>query len=518
MLHQFLEDSAERYPDSVSVVDPAGENITYKELNRESNRLCNWLVSAGVSPGDRVGIYLKKSIDAVVSIFGILKAGSAYVPVDPKGSITRNVFILNDCSVKIIILDRQVEPLLRNEFEKIGKEPPCLLIVDSEGTVPYLPLFLKKEPSFNSLKPTKTIIPEPDDLAYILYTSGSTGKPKGVMLSHRNGTAFVDWCTEKFRPDKSDHFSSHAPFHFDLSILDIFLCIKHGAKLFLIGEEVGTQPAELSKFIAEAKISIWYSTPSVLSLLTEYGHLDKYNYSALRYILFAGEVFPLKYLRLLKQLLPQPKYFNLYGPTETNVCTFYEIPFLIPETRFEHFPIGTCCSHMEAKVINKEGGKVQAGHIGELWIRGPQVMRGYWNLEKATHEAFYPEQSGESWYRTGDKVIEDEEGNFCYIGRLDRIVKRRGYRIELGEIEKVLYLHPLIKETAALTVQREEGVQIKVFICCINGKRPSLIELKNFCAKVLSRYMVPDQFYFIDTMPKTSTSKIDYQILKNWKT
>ncbi|PYS38253.1 MAG: D-alanine--poly(phosphoribitol) ligase, partial [Acidobacteria bacterium] len=177
----------------------------------------------------------------------------------------------------------------------------------------------------------------PDDLAYILYTSGSTGKPKGVMLSHRNGTSFVNWCIDTFQPRRSDRFSSHAPLHFDLSILDIYTAFASGGTLVLVSEETGKDPARLADLISKSRISVWYSAPSILTLLVQYGDLQKYDYSSLRMLLFAGEVFPVKHLRALKSLLPKPQYFNLYGPTETNVCTFYEIPSDIPAERTEPF-------------------------------------------------------------------------------------------------------------------------------------------------------------------------------------
>jgi acyl-CoA synthetase (AMP-forming)/AMP-acid ligase II len=224
-------------------------------------------------------------------------------------------------------------------------------------------------------------------------------------------------------------------------------------------------------------------------------------------------VFPLKHLRLLKSLLPEPRYFNLYGPTETNVCTFYEIPREIPPERTQPFPIGRACSHLKTMVVGGDGRLGPAGSEGELCVAGAGVMQGYWNLPENTARAFLA-ASDARWYRTGDVVVESADGSYVYLGRRDRMVKRRGYRVELGEIESALYRHAAVKEAAAIALSDpDEGVRVKVFLSCREGKRPSLIELKAFCAAHLPTYMIPDLFAFPDSLPKTSTDKIDYQRL-----
>jgi acyl-coenzyme A synthetase/AMP-(fatty) acid ligase len=335
------------------------------------------------------------------------------------------------------------------------------------------------------------------------------------MLSHRNAVSFVDWCSEVFAPQSGDRFSSHAPLHFDLSILDLFACIKHGATLVLIGEEVGKDPSRLASLIAEKRISIWYSAPSILSLLAQYGNLERFDYSALRLILFAGEVFPVKHLRSVTAFLPKPRYFNLYGPTETNVCTFSEIPIPIPAERTTPFPIGKVCSHLQTKVINEQQQEIVDSGEGELCVSGPAVTQGYWNLPEQNARVFLTDQTGQQWYKTGDIVTTDSEGNYIFVGRRDRMVKRRGYRVELGEIESALYRHPLVKEAAVIAgADAEGGVRIKAFLSCREEKRPSLVELKRFCAEHLPLYMIPDLFSFPEALPKTSTDKVDYQRLK----
>ena len=512
-LHQLLILSAQKYPDRNAVEESDNGSITYHELDLLSDRLRDWLIHLGVRPGDRVGIYLRKSVDAVASIFGVLKAGAAYVPVDPGAPPARNAYILSDCTVNTVIIENQFVERLSAEFVS-QHELPTLLILDGTGSGIYLKSALERVEADIPVIPG-SFEPSPGDLAYILYTSGSTGRPKGVMLSHQNALSFIDWCSQVFEPNESDRFSSHAPFHFDLSILDIYVSIKHGATLVLVGEEIGKDPLRLAPFISDKRISIWYSTPSILSFLAQYGRLDRYQFPDLRLVLFAGEVFPIKYLRLLKNLLPSPRYFNLYGPTETNVCTYFEIPAMIPESNTKPFPIGEACAHYQIKVIDEQGQEVEIGQMGELIAAGPGVMQGYWNLQEKSAKAFLVDPSGQRWYKTGDIVVQDGDGNYLYVSRRDRMVKKRGYRVELGEIEAGLYSHPDVKEAAVVAVSSDDnGVQIKAFLSFQGGRVPSRIELKRFCAETMPAYMIPDFFSFLDSLPKTSTNKIDYQKLK----
>ncbi len=508
-LHDLLEHSARRRPDHVAVEDPERSvKISYHDLDRLAERVKERLIQAGVRPGDRVGLYGHKSIGTVVSLFGILKAGAAYVPVDPDAPPTRNAFIFQNCAVRAILVETALAGNLRAAFNEQPLSAPTPLH--------FLTAYGVELELLQTAAAEETNVTEPaEHLAYILYTSGSTGKPKGVIHTHSSALSFVDWCSATFEPTEEDRFSSHAPFHFDLSILDLYVPLKHGATLVLIGEELGKQPLRLAPVIAEERISVWYSTPSILRLLVEYGKMETFDYSALRMVHFAGEVFPVKQLRALKACWPHPRYFNLYGPTETNVCTYYELPSEIPEDRTVPFPIGQTCENDRTKVMDEHDRAVPPGEEGELYVSGGSVMQGYWNLPERTAAAFYRDASDTRWYRTGDIVREGDQGNYLFLGRRDRMVKRRGYRVELGEIEVALYRHPAVTEAAVIALPDEEsGVQIKAFLNWTDSTRPSLIRLKQFCVDNLPLYMIPDRFAFLPSLPKTSTDKIDYQELK----
>lgn len=513
-LHGYLQASARRNPDRPAVVEPGEGTITYAGLDQLSDRVRDWLVASGVQPGDRVGLYLRKSIDAVAAIYGTLKAGAAYVPVDAGAPAPRNAYILHNCAVAALIIERRFEERLRSEHALLGAPLPPILCVDVAGAGHGLDAALERSKLALPAPPARTVQAAAADLAYILYTSGSTGKPKGVMLSHDNAVSYVDWCSQLLAPRSDDRFSSHAPFHFDLSILDVHVSIKHGATLVLIGEDVGKDPERLAQLIAAERITIWYSAPSILALLAQYGKLGQCDLSALRVVLFAGEVFPIKHLRALAKLLPDRRYINLYGPTETNVCTFHEVALPIPESQSQPVPIGISCSHVRCKVVDGQGATLAAGEEGELVVTGRGVMQGYWALPDQTARAFLVGADGERWYHTGDLVFEDPAGNYVYVGRRDRMVKRRGYRVELGEIEAGLYRHPLVKEAAVIALADDEtGVRIKAFLSCQQPKHPSLIEMKRFCTQHLPLYMIPDVFEWQEALPRTSTDKLDYQRL-----
>jgi amino acid adenylation domain-containing protein len=513
-LVEALRRSGERNGARVAVRDgTTGTEISYQQLARLSDRLCDRLRHLGVRPGDRVGLHLHKSIDAIVGIVGALKAGAAYVPVDPEAPPHRAAYILNDCAVRVVIADAGLVQGITDALGAYGAIPPMLRLGEPAAALP-IEAALDEAQQRDPAGAAAPHDPSPDELAYILYTSGSTGQPKGVRLTHRAALTFVDWCAREFAPRPDDVYSAHAPLHFDLSIHDVFVSLTHGARLVVIGEELGRDPQRLADTIAKERISVWYSTPSILNLLAVYGHLDRLDFGALRLVLFAGEVFPVPQLRRLVERWPRPRYYNLYGPTETNVCTYFRLPDMIEADRVEPYPIGRMCSPLRGRVVDATGREAGRGQEGELVVAGPGVMDGYWNLPEQTARAFLTDEQGERWYRTGDIVSQDDEGVYIFHGRRDRMVKRRGYRIELGDIEAGLSTYPGAQEVAVVALtDSDHGVRIKAYLRTGGGQRPSIIALKQFCTQRLPRYMVPDTFELVETLPRTSTDKIDYRSL-----
>ena len=505
-LPDLLEASSQRFPHRPAVVDSTGAALTYAELQVQSDALAWFLNDRGVRPGDRVAVAIPKNLEAIVSLFGIMKAGAAYVPMDAWGPVDRGRRILEDSDVRAAIVNGRTTSMVPK-----GSDLPLIAVdrtPDIAGAVPFA----------DAIEAGKSHVlakHEPGDVAYIIFTSGSTGTPKGAMITHANALSFLGWCSTEFRPDETDRFANYSPLYFDASVFDVYLSIKHGASVHLVADELVKRPGDLAAFIARRRLTFWLSTPSALMLLARFGDLDAHDCTSFRIVTFGGEVFPPRLLRELRQRWISSAFYNLYGPTETTTaCTFARIPDEIPADRAAPYPIGFPCSHCSATLLDDQGKPVPAGEDGLLHISGPSVFAGYWNRPAET-AASIVERDGISWYNTGDLARWNPIEGYTYLGRKDGMVKRRGFRIEVGEIERTLYLHPSVAEAAVVAVTDPDStVRIAAFLVW-NGTAPSTVALKTFCAKTLPAYMSPDLFIFLDRLPRTPTEKVDTQALKS---
>jgi|SRR5215469_862281 len=511
LLQQLLRKSAAQYPHKMAVW-ASGRSISYQELENRSNRLAHLLQRYGVKKGDRVGLYFPKSVESIVSMFGVLKLGGIYVPIDPGAPAERVSYILRNCGIRVLITNRDKHRDLDASALQLLL---ASVLVNSElkssnGRNVALWSMLEEFPASDTPRVTLT----ETDLAYLLYTSGSTGRPKGVMLTHQNALTFIEWCSATFQVTSEDNLANHAPLHFDLSVFDIYNAIEAGATVYLVTDEIALFPITLANFIESKGITIWYSVPSALVLLLLHANLQGEKLSRLRTILFAGEIFPMKYVRQLANLVTGAELYNLYGPTETNVCTYYKVdrPRL---AGLETLPIGTACANSEVFAVNDQDQIVTtAGEIGELYVRGPGVTYGYWADAERTSSVVvrnrFQKHYQEKIYRTGDLVSLGEDGNYYFHGRRDGMIKSRGYRIELGEIENALLSHPGVKEAAVIALSDDiVGKRIKAVVSTYGAKTLSPLDLQLHCATKIPKYMIPETVDFIDDLPKTSSGKID---------
>lgn len=524
LIQHLLTESAAQFPHK-EALRFENKSLSYSELDSLTNQIAHALHAAGVQRGDRVGIYVNKSLASILAIFGILKAGGVYVPLDPNAPAKRLAYITRNCDIRVVITASAKLPTLTEFFENGTPLTSVLLtdeLADGANVLPASVQCLFWQDILNyenqALSDVGTI---ETDLAYILYTSGSTGDPKGVMIAHRTIFTFIHWCSDTFKINASDRATSHAPLHFDLSTFDIFVTLKAGATLVLLPEKASVFPINLVKILQNERITVTYMVPSIFSLMVNYGKLAQHDLSNLRLILFAGEVFPIKYLRQLVQAVPQAEYYNLYGPTETNVCTYYKVqPSDLEEGRTEPVPIGMACENMEVFAVDENGQRVtEPGQEGELWARGSCVAQGYWGDPEKTAKVFVHNHLkpyyAETAYRTGDLVVlAEDRKNWIFVGRRDHMIKSRGYRIELGEVEAAIYGHGSVKEAAVVAIPDDLiGSRLKAFVVFHDANAGSVNDVKAYCAQKLPSYMVPENIEVLEDLPKTSTGKINRPML-----
>ncbi|HTL82083.1 MAG TPA: amino acid adenylation domain-containing protein [Bacteroidia bacterium] len=488
-LIERFRNSARHSPDAVALVfpatkNPAEEKITYSVLAERVAQLASHLSSKGLKEGHRVAFIFPKSIDAVIVMLATLSCKATYVPIDAELPADR---------VKLIL--READPhCLINHPDHFPSESPCQQDQMSS--------------KLDLINACVTFLPAEDesnykDLDAILYTSGSTGTPKGVCLSEKNISAFVDWALETFDVSNTDIFSSIAPFNFDLSLFDLYVAFCVGATIVLYDSSFTRNPKSLAASIAKNKISVLYATPSQLNVLYHFGKISSEDLSSLWLVLFAGEVYPAQQLHLWMKAFPHISFWNLYGPTETNVCTCFPVPKTFDETRIDPYPIGKVCKHLEGRISSE----------GELLIAGDNVMEGYRDHEEKNDVAFM-EIEGKKYYRTGDRVEEDVNGDLVYAGRLDRMIKKRGYRIEPAEVEATLSDLESVVECAVTSEKTPDGfTQLVAFLVMNDPEQESVMTIKHFCAEKLPLYMIPDRFVFLKELPKTSSGKIDVSVL-----
>lgn len=514
LLHDVFIESVRKNPEKLAVVEENGKSISYEELDILSNRFAHAFgeMKPSVREKPYVGILSTVHIHSIAAVLGTLKIAAAYVPLDDSSPVDRLQAIVESARLDIICVDPVFYEKYRDLFSMSSIEKVILLDfseIKEDRAISFSELM-----RFPSDSPG-IVSQVADDLAYVLHTSGSTGVPKGIMLTHRNARTFVDWMQKEFQLKAEDVFISRAPFKFDLSIFDLFNCFKAGAKLVCYDwkEKRPLEEKHVSyvRLMEKEKVTVFYTTPSTFIVLMNRGKLDQHKL-ALRQLMYAGEPFPIPKLRRLLDLFPGMAIANIYGPTETNIITYYKIKGPIDSD--DPIPLGHVVDDTEILVVSEDAKRIcKDGEIGELWCRGGTVTLGYLGMEEKTKESLIvsPFHSYPCiFWRTGDFGFKDALGLLHYRGRRDHMVKVKGFRIELGEIESALALYPDFEEFCVTAVPDDAyGHRLYCHYSLIKGKDSGEGILREFLSKYLPDYMIPYRFIYHKSLPKTSSGKID---------
>ena len=523
-LDRLVSRAAQRTPSAPAVraVDAA---LDYAALDAAAQHVALRLVELGVRPGDRVALWAPKSVGAVATVVGIMRAGAAYLPIDPAAPLERARFIVEHCRARVLVVMGGPLSLVASALP--SERPPLDALVVVDGPAPSVEglrtATLEASTARASAGPAggssalDASRPIDADLAYVLYTSGSTGRPKGVAITHAQSLAFVEPATRVFELASSDVLASHAALNFDLSVIDLYCTFLAGASVVLIPERYLPFPAKVATLIQDMGITVWNSVPSALIQLTQHGQLAARDLSKLRLIMFAGEPYPAKHLRALRAAAPHARLLNVYGQTEANSSTYHVVDELPADDQL--LPIGRTFPNYQVFVLDLEGREITApGVEGELYVRSNAVASGYFDDPVRTARAFvqHPLDSArrDVVYRTGDRVSYDAAGALLFHGRADAIVKVRGFRVELGELESIASAVPGVADVAAIAVPDEDVThRLVLYYSAQDGAVvPESVVLEALARRLL-RAMVPERIVFEPALPRTPNGKIDRRAL-----
>ena len=491
-IHALIEAQVERTPDAIAVIC-GDESLSYQELNRRANRVARALQKLGVCADLPVGLCVERSVDGIVGLLGILKAGGGYVPLDPSFPDHRLRLMLDDAQVSIVVTQGHLRSHLHSYGGQVcDVETLCEPTVSGGGENLATPVL-------------------PDQLAYIMYTSGSTGRPKGVAVTHRNLVISLR-ARLRYYPEPVSRFLLTFSLAFDGSVTGIFWTLLQGGQLVIPSEAAHRDPTELAALVEHHHISHVVWVPSLYNAVL--GEALNAQLESLRIVITAGESLPLELVRSHYQLLPHAMLYNEYGPTEATVwCSVYQTT---REEAGARVPIGKPINNMQLYVLDADLEPVPIGVPGELYVAGDCLARGYVNQPQLTQERFlaHPHVAGARLYRTGDLARYREDGNVEFLGRVDQQVKLRGYRIELGEVEYVLSNFPGVYQAAVLLRQdKPEQQRLVGYVTGQPSLKAMLDQVRSYLAARLPQYMVPSVILWVEVMPLTATGKINRSAL-----
>ncbi|KAF9345729.1 hypothetical protein BGX34_004530, partial [Mortierella sp. NVP85] len=504
-IHHLFEQQVEHTPQATALVFN-GQSLTYTELNEYANRLAHHLIILGVQPNSLVAICVERSFAMIIGVLAILKAGGAYVPLDPVYASNRLKDILVDASPSIVVADATGRAAL-------GEAVSSMTVVDPNDLhVTDQPPERNNEESIASSQLVRNpCVPGlvPPNLAYIIYTSGSTGKPKGVMIEHRGVVNLIHGRPESFGISSSSRVLQFTSLNFDHSVSEIFSTLTSGASLHLIQDDIRLDQHQLWRYLMKHSITHVSLTPALLQ-----NSRDMPTMSTLQMLIIMGETLPAELIRSIQPLVPEGRILNSYGPTEITVSA---ITWKCPQSFMgDIIPIGRPIPNKTVYILDQHGQPVPMGTVGELYIGGAGVAKGYLNQPELTSKVFLPDpfacDKEARMYKTGDLARYLPDGNIVFIGRNDHQVKIRGFRIELGEIEARLNEHPLVDKTVVVIVG--EGSDRRLVGYVVAKPDDNLVNtLRSHLISCLPDYMVPAAIVRLDSLPISSNGKLDRKAL-----
>ncbi len=512
LLQDFLEDSARRLPDKVALIH-RGERLTYDAINRKANQIAALLRSQGIRRGDRVAVFFDNSIEAVISLFGILKADAVFLMLSPQLKPPKLAYILDNCGAKALISDtgkiknvpdvvpsaRALEALILNDDRK-KIDPGMHRNVIAWSETENMP------DSQADIRNANIDI----DLASIIYTSGSTGNPKGVMLTHLNMVSAATSITTYLENVPEDIVINVLPLSFDYGLYQVLMTFKFGGTLVL--EKSFVFPYEIVKRMSEEKVTGFPGVPTIFAILLQMKDLKKYDLSSLRYITNTAAALPVSHIKQIRHTFPQARLYSMYGLTECKRVSY------LPPEELDRRPdsVGRGMPNEEVWIVDESGNRLGPGAVGELVVRGSNVMKGYWGDPETTDRVLKPGPlPGERVLYTGDLFRMDEEGFIYFVGRKDDMIKTRGERVSPKEVENALYAAEGVAEAAVIPVPDELlGSAIKAYIVPKDGAGLTDKQLLLHCKKMLEEFAIPKYFEFRDSLPKNASGKIDKLALK----
>jgi amino acid adenylation domain-containing protein len=498
-IHQLFEEQVERTPTETAVIMMGKDSLTYDRLNKKSNQLARHLRDKGVGPDTIVAILLERSLEMSVGIFGIVKAGGAYLPISPTNPVTRiRQLITDSCAPVLLTLGK-----FSSKLDEL-KEMADVIEIDLENEELY------QGPAENL-----PVINTPEDLAYVIYTSGSTGMPKGVLIQHRSLVNRLNWMQNRYPIGPKDTILQKTPYFFDVSLWEMFWWSMVGAKMCFLIPNGERFPQAIVEAVEKHQITVMHFVPSMMSVFLGYLGNSQENIdrmAGLRQVFASGEKLNVAHVKSFNDILHKThgtRLSNLYGPTEATVdVTYFDCP---NDEEVDKIPIGKSIDNTEMLILDENDAPSAIGQEGELCIAGVNVGRGYLNRPELTHDKFtaHPFKPGEKMYRTGDLAQWLPDGNIDFIGRKDHQVKIHGLRIELEEIEKVLAEHPAIQNCVTTTKKYSANVTLIVAYLIAEAEEVPYSCLKGYLKKRLPDYMIPNLYVYLPEFPLTLTGKID---------